>query len=241
MAAVAWVWLSESAAVMATMRGDGILLALAGAMMEPAAATPYLAASALMWVVMMAAMMTPAVLPVVLVFFRLERGGGARAARLDGALFAGGYLTVWFAFGLAATALQWALHDSAMLETDALAARPILGGSILLAAGVYQLTPFKAACLSHCQNPLAFLLGHWRDGRWGAMRMGMRHGTYCVGCCWALMLLMFVAGVMSVAAMAVLSLFVLGERVLPPGPWTARIPGVALVAWGVWTLARAAG
>lgn len=232
-AAVSWWFLVRSGAVMATMSGDGPLLDLALAMMRPAAPGPYLVATALMWVVMMAAMMAPAVLPVVLVFGRLDRG------RLDGELFAAGYLAVWTGFGLVATVVQWALHRAALLHGHALAAGPALAGGILVAAGLYQLTPLKTACLRHCRAPLGFLLGHWRDGPLGAFRMGVAHGAYCAGCCWALMLLMFAGGVMSVGAMAVLALFILGERLLPQGPWIAKAPGLALIVWGAWALARA--
>ena len=220
---------------MRSMSGEGVLMDVARAMMQPAATTTYLVVTAGMWVVMMGAMMTPAVLPMVLVFTRLDRG------RLDGALFASGYLLVWGAFGLVATLLQWGLHRVALLHTHVLSAGPALAGGILLAAGLYQLTPLKTACLKHCQAPLGFLLGHWRSGARGAFLMGVQHGSYCTGCCWALMLLMFVGGVMSVAAMAVLSLFILGERLLPAGPWIAKLPGLAMLGWGAWTLAAASG
>ena len=240
-AIVCWMLLLRSSAVMTAMTGDGLLLDLAQAMMRPTATAPYLTASALMWIVMMSAMMTPAVLPVVALFQRLDRGRDGSDARLDGALFATAYLLVWVVFGLVATLLQWGLHRAALLHTHILSAGPVLTACILLAAGVYQLTPLKAACLRHCQTPLAFLLGHWRDGPHGPFVMGVHHGSYCLGCCWALMLLMFVGGVMSIAAMAVLSLFVLGERLLPAGPWIAKGPGLALIGWGAWTLARAYG
>ncbi len=235
-----WWMLGRSAAVMASMQGDGILLALASAMMEPSATAPYLAASALMWIVMMGAMMTPAALPITLVFVRLDRERHGRALPLEGVLFAAGYLTAWALFALVATALQWALHRAALLHTDALAIGRPLAGAILIVAGLYQLTPLKEACLAHCRTPMGFLLSHWRDGPGGAFRMGLRHGGSCLGCCWALMLLMFVAGVMSVTAMAVLSVFVLAERLLP-GRWAAQVPGAALLGWGVWTLARTVG
>jgi len=236
--ALSWLLLARSAAVMSSMSGEGVLLDLASAMMRPAATVPYLGATALMWLVMMAAMMTPALLPVLLLFSRLDRGPDARA---HGALFAAGYLAVWLAFGLLATALQWALHRAALLHGHALLAGPALAGGLLLLAGVYQLTPLKIACLAHCQSPVAFLLAHWQAGAAGAWRMGVHHGRFCLGCCWALMLLMFVGGVMSVAAMAVLSAFVLAERLLPPGPWSSKVPGVVLLAWGAWTLLAAAG
>jgi predicted metal-binding membrane protein len=238
-ATISWWLLARSAAVMSTMRGEGVFMDLAMAMMEPAATAPYLGASALMWVVMMIAMMTPAVLPVALAFLRLDRRRGEVHGGNDGALFVGGYLLVWSAFALLATLVQWALHRAALLHTDMLAAGPTLAGVILLVAGVYQLTPFKAACLAHCQTPLGFLLSHWQPGAAGALRMGLHHGTYCLGCCWALMLVMFASGVMSVAAMAVLSVFILAERLLPPDPWATHVPGAALIAWGAWTLLHA--
>jgi predicted metal-binding membrane protein len=236
-AAVCWGLLVRSGAVMSAMAGEGVLMEIARAMMQPAATAPYLIASALMWLAMMSAMMTPALLPVLFVFLRLDRDG--RRGRADGALFASGYLLVWLAFGLVATVLQWGLHRAALLHAHVLFVGPALAGSLLLAAGLYQLTPLKTACLAHCQTPLGFIFGHWRDGRRGALVMGVHHGGYCLGCCWALMLLMFVGGVMSVAAMAVLSLFILAERLVPPGPWAAKVPGVALISWGVWTLAQA--
>jgi predicted metal-binding membrane protein len=235
-AVVCWWLLARSAAVMASMEGEGPLLALANAMMEPAAATGYLVASALMWIVMMGAMMTPAVLPITLVFVRLDRQRSARSLPVDGLVFSAGYLAAWTLFAMAATVLQWALHRAAMLHTDVMATGAPLAGLMLIVAGLYQLTPLKEACLAHCRTPMGILLSHWRDGTAGAFRMGLEHGGYCLGCCWALMLLMFAAGVMSVTAMAVLSVFILAERLLP-GRWAAQVPGVVLLGWGAWTLA----
>jgi predicted metal-binding membrane protein len=235
-ATLCWIALVASERVMMSMQGDGVLMDLARAMMRPTAAPTYLAATALMWVVMMGAMMIPAVLPVVLVFARLDRRGG----RSDAALFAGGYLLVWATFALPATLVQFALHRAALLHGMELAAGAALAGVLLIAAGVYQLTPLKTACLAHCQSPLGFLLGRWRDGALGALRMGMEHGAYCLGCCWVLMLLMFAWGVMSAAAMAALTVFIVAERSLPAGPWSAKIPGAALIAWGLWSLAHVA-
>jgi predicted metal-binding membrane protein len=245
--ALSWWLLARSAAVMSTMSGGGVLLDAAIAMMQPAETMPYLVVTTLMWMVMMSAMMTPAIMPVVALFQRLDRrraagaavGGATSAARGDGVLFAAGYLFVWLVFAVVATMLQWALHRAALLHTHALAAGPVLAGLLLVLAGLYQLTPYKGACLARCQAPIAFLLGHWEDGRGGALRMGARHGLYCLGCCWALMLLMFAGGVMSLTAMAVLSAFVLAERLLPAGPWVAKLPGIALVVWGAFTLAYA--
>jgi predicted metal-binding membrane protein len=245
--ALSWWLLARSAAVMSAMSGSGVLLDAAIAMMRPANTVPYLIVTVLMWIVMMSAMMTPAIVPVVMLFERLDRrragsgAGGSSTARGDGVVFAAGYLLVWLGFAVVATALQWALHRAALLHTHALAAGPVLAGVLLVLAGLYQLTPYKGACLAHCQTPLAFLLGSWEDGRRGALRMGARHGLYCLGCCWALMLLMFAGGVMSLTAMAVLTVFILAERLLPAGPWAAKLPGIGLVLWGAVTLAYAAG
>jgi predicted metal-binding membrane protein len=233
-AAVSWWLMARSAAVMIAMEGDPVMLALARAMMAPEATAPYLAASALMWIVMMAAMMTPAALPITLVFLRLdrERGGTGPGSGLS---FAAGYLSAWFGFALAATLAQWLLHRAALLHGMTMVAGPVLAGATLVVAGIFQLTPFKEACLAHCRTPMGFLLGHWRPGPAGAFRMGLHHGTYCLGCCWALMLIMFAAGVMSVTAMAVLTVFILAERVLP-GRWATHLPGALLIVWGAWTL-----
>lgn len=233
---IAWALLIESGALMAAMDGESWLSDLMRVLMRPAAAGPYLAAAVLMWAVMMIAMMTPAVLPVLLMFLRLERPSARGAMPFDGALLAAGYLVVWFCFALIASSLQWGLHRAALLHTHALAAPPALAGGLLIGAGLYQLTPLKAACLKQCQSPLGLLVNHWRDGPRGAFVMGLTHGRYCLGCCWALMLLMFAGGVMSVAAMAVLSLFILAERLLPAGPWAAKLPGLVLIGWGLVTL-----
>jgi len=222
---------------MRTMEGEGVVYDLAVAMMDPGALAPYFAASVVMWTAMMVAMMIPAALPVVAVFSRLDRGGGGRAASGDSGLFASGYLAIWIAFGIVATLVQWLLHRGHLLEGDLLALPAVPGAIVLIATGLYELSPFKSACLHHCQNPLSFLLAHWRDGALGAFRMGARHGFYCLGCCWMLMLLMFAYGVMSALAMAALTLFVVAERTLSPRVGSfAKLPGIVLIAWGVYEL-----
>jgi len=231
---IAWIFLWQSAVAMTQMTGDGMLQALAIAMMQPAAAHTYLPAAGLMWVVMMIAMMTPAVLPIVLTFWRLARGA-TRPSTAHGLAFTVGYLLVWSGFGLFLTLLQWGLHQAAVLHGMDLALEPQLAAWLLVAAGIYQLTPLKTSCLAHCQSPLGFLLSHWRDGLVGAVRMGYSHGLYCLGCCWALMLLMFVGGVMSVGCMALIGLFILLERLLPPRRWATYAPGLLLITWGVWS------
>ena len=233
--ALAWWFVIASDAQMVAMSGAGVLGALMRAMMQPQATAPYLAATALMWVAMMIAMMTPAVLPVVITFWRLDRGGETQRIT-DGILFSASYLAVWCGFGLAMTALQWALHSHSVLALPELAATPQLAASLVIVAGVYQLTPFKAACLAHCRTPLGFLMSHWRPGAFGAMRMGLAHGSYCLGCCWALMLVMFAGGVMSLSVMALVSGLILAERLLPGGPWVSKLPGIALITLGGWLM-----
>lgn len=228
-AALAWAWLYDAQKTMASMRGDGLLLDLMRAMMAPGDSAAYLLASAIMWLVMMVAMMTPAALPMLLVLRGLDRGP---AGRLDPLLFAGGYLAGWSAFALLATIAQWWLHGHGHLMGANLAASQKVAGGILIAAGIWQLTPFKAACLAHCRGPLGFFLKYGRAGRWGAFVMGLHHGTYCIGCCWMLMVLMFAGGTMSVATMAAVALFVLAERLLPGGQWVTWLPGSALLVFG---------
>lgn len=229
-AAGCWWVLGETAARMVSMQGEGLPMRLMMLMMAPAAAGPYLAAAAVMWIAMMIAMMTPAVLPTLLVYARLD--GPHRARTLALAAFVAGYLLVWSAFALAAAGLQWLLHGANALHTAALATSPRVAGAILIVAGLYQFTPLKRACLARCQSPLGFLLGHWREGVAGALRMGAAHGRYCLGCCVGLMAVMFAGGVMSLATMAAVSAVILCERLLPAGRLATWLPGCALVGWG---------
>lgn len=224
-AALSWVFLVLTER---SMGGAGALAGLMRNMMRPGDLVPYLATAAWMWVVMMIAMMVPAVLPMARAIERAQRGGESTHP----VLFAVGYLSAWSMFALGAAALQWGLHQSGWLFGQGLALSPALAGGVLLTAGVYQLTPFKEACLRHCRSPLGFVLEHWRSGPGGALSMGAHHGLYCVGCCWLLMLLMFAGGAMSVLCMAAISVFILAERVLPEGPWVSRIPGLALSGAG---------
>ncbi len=150
--------------------------------------------------------------------------------------FAGGYLLVWGGFSVAAATLQAALQQSMLLSSELAMVGGWLPAVVLALAGVYQLTPLKHACLVRCRSPLAFLLSRWRDGIGGALGMGLRHGAFCLGCCWALMALLFVGGVMNLAWIAILAVFVLAEKVLPYGTWLSRVSGVALIAWAVWVV-----
>ena len=190
-----------------------------------------------MWTVMMVAMMVPSTTPMVLMFASINR---RRSERLDPiaptGMFLLGYLSAWAWYSALATLGQWGLHSAALLSPTMVSTSPILGGVLLLAAGIFQFTPLKYACLTRCRSPLGFLLNEWREGIRGAFIMGLRSGNYCVVCCWALMSLMFVAGVMSLLWMAVIAAFVLVEKVAPGGQWVSRISGLLLILWGAWML-----
>jgi len=192
------------------------------------------AATAIMWAVMMAAMMLPSAAPVLLLFSTVNRKRGAQGPpAVPTAMFLLGYLLVWGGFSLLATAAQWGLHALMLLSPGLAIASPLLGGLILGAAGAYQFTPLKKACLVHCQSPLDFLLTRWREGAGGALRMGLRHGAYCLGCCWVLMALLFVGGVMNLTWIALIAGFVLLEKVVARGMLVSRLAGSLLLVWGV--------
>ncbi len=146
------------------------------------------------------------------------------------------YVVVWAGFSVAAVALQYGLEGAALLSPMMEATSIVLAGAILIMAGVYQWTPWKQACLRHCRSPLEFVMTQWREGRRGAFVMGLRHGAYCVGCCWMLMLLLFVGGVMNLAWIAGLAAYVLLEKLAPAGPWVGRVAGLLLIGWGIATL-----
>ena len=202
-------------------------------------ALPDVALLFLMWVVMMAAMMLPSAAPMILLFSSVNRRRGERASPMvPTSLFVAGYLLVWAGFSAAAALAQTALHEAALLSPAMATTTPLLGGLLLILAGVYQWMPLKQACLGTCRSPLGFLSSEWREGRRGALVMGLRHGLFCLGCCWALMVLLFVAGVMNLAWIAALAGLVLVEKIVPGGGWIGRAGGVALVAAGVWMIAR---
>ncbi len=194
----------------------------------------------LMWAVMMVAMMVPAASPMILTFAAINRRRSAAGTRaVPTAVFLAGYLAVWSGFSLGAAALQRALQTAALLAPGALTATPLAGAALLIAAGLYQLTPLKYACLARCQSPLGFILGEWREGAVGAFVMGLRHGAFCVGCCWALMALLFVAGVMNLLWVAAIAGFVLVEKLVPSPRAVSWGAGALLLAWGGWVLLRA--
>ena len=191
----------------------------------------------IMWATMMVAMMLPSTTPMILLFSRIcEKRKFEQRPFAPTMTFVGGYLFVWIGFSLAATALNWLLHAGGQLTSMMGHTPPLVGGVILVAAGVFQWTPLKAVCLKHCRSPIGFLMAHWREGTVDAMRMGFHHGAYCLGCCWMLMVLLFVLGVMNLPWVAVLTIVVLAEKVLPGGMWLSRILGGLLVMWGGWLI-----
>jgi len=216
------------------LAGAGMDMSMPGMVMAPAAWSPaYGLLLFLMWWIMMIAMMVPSAAPIVLLYATLRRGRDAAASvSLDIALFLAGYLAIWAAFSMVATLLQWSLDLAGLMSMEMTVAGAILGGAILIAAGLYQFTPIKAACLRYCQSPVIFLSQHWRAGPAGAFRMGLRHGAYCLGCCWFLMALLFFAGAMNLLWIAGLAIYVALEKLLPVGPWLSRAAGVALGAMG---------
>ena len=204
-------------------------------LMAPPWTPGYAALIFLMWAIMMVAMMLPSAAPTILLVAALMRGRSAPTA----GLFTLGYVLVWTGFSLAATLLQWGLDSAGMLSVTMAASSAVIAGIVLIAAGAYQWTPLKQACLRHCRSPLSFLTHHLRQGAVGAVTNGVRHGFFCLGCCWMLMALLFVGGLMNLLWIAALALLVLIEKTLPWGGRMSRVTGAALVAWGALTLAGA--
>ena len=188
----------------------------------------------IMWAVMMAAMMLPSMTPMVLTFAALNRRRGESARTI---VFVGAYLALWTVFSAAATAAQWTLQSMGWLSPMIVSMSAWLSAALLVIAGVFQFTPLKHTCLRRCRSPLGFLMSDWRDGLWGAWRMGMRHGIACLGCCWALMALLFVGGVMNLLWIAALTVLVAIEKIAPKGEAIANALGAVMIGAGVLRLA----
>lgn len=234
--ALAWLylWLGAGIAMEPMDMGGGAIM-----LMAPEWSPAYAAVIFVMWIIMMMAMMLPSAAPTILLVSTIARkraaaGGGVPQAA---ALFALGYVALWGGFSLAATALQWGLDRAGVLSEEMAVTVPYLAGFVLVAAGLYQLSPLKEACLAHCRSPLDFLLHHWREGAWGAFSNGVRHGLFCLGCCWVLMGLLFVGGLMNLAWIAGVATLVLAEKTLPWGGGMRRFAGSALILWGGATIA----
>lgn len=192
-----------------------------------------------MWAVMMVAMMVPTAATMILMFATINRRRREQQQPyVPTTVFLAGYLLVWTGFSALATLAQWGLHNAALLSPMMVSTSPVLGGLLLVAAGVFQWTPLKYTCLTHCRSPLSFLMTDWRDGTRGALRMGVKHGSYCTGCCWCLMALLFVTGVMNLLWVAFIMLFVLVEKLAPRGNLVGRVAGGVLVAAGLIMLGR---
>ena len=198
-----------------------------------------------MWWVMMIAMMLPSATPMILLHARVNRKAQAKAETGSAGLgptaaFTLGYLLVWGFFSAVAASLQWAFESADLLSPMMLnATSTVFAGLILLFAGVYQLTPIKQACLRHCRGPIQFLSQHWRPGSWGALRMGLHHGAFCLGCCWGLMLILFFGGIMNLYWIAGLAIIVLLEKVIPVGPKLGMLTGGLLILWSAGFFYRA--
>jgi len=229
-AGACWAWIVPMARDMyGSMSGPSAW------MMSPSWNVPHLALLFAMWTAMMIGMMLPSAAPTLLIYGMVaRRGEDASDAPLRVHIFAGGYLVAWTVFSVAAALAQRAFTAAGLLSPMMETRAPLVSGVMLMAAGLYQLTPFKRACLQACQSPAAFLVKHWRAGRAGAFRIGLRHGWYCLGCCWALMLLLFAGGVMNLAVIVSLTVFLLIEKLMPPTLQGGRFSGVVLVVAGVY-------
>lgn len=236
--AIAWTYLVVLAADMEDMAG----MADGSAMAVHAWTRLDFALMFAMWAVMMVGMMVPSAAPMTLLYGAVARKAASQGAPVaPTAAFVAGYVAMWTAFSAGATLAQWALQRGALLSPAMVTTSPFLGASLLGAAGVWQLTPWKEACLRHCRAPARFMAEHWRPGTAGAFRMGLVHGAWCLGCCWALMGLLFFGGVMNLLWIAAITAFVLGEKVLPFGRAGGRVVGVAAIAVALalalgWTL-----
>jgi predicted metal-binding membrane protein len=244
-AALAWAyvfWLASDMD-MGGMNMNGFRMIPAGAGMMTPAAAPWTAVEFVlvfvMWAVMMVGMMAPSAAPMILLYARVTRQGhGAGKPFAATGWFAAGYFLAWAAFSLAATLVQWMLEREALLNARMASGNVMLGAVVLIAAGVYQFTRLKNACLAQCQSPFRFLMSHggFRSTARGCVQLGFLHGAYCVGCCWILMALLFVLGVMNLLWIAALALLVLVEKLTPWGRWIARAAGAVCIAAGAWMM-----
>jgi predicted metal-binding membrane protein len=230
---LSWIWLLTGAGLkMDEMDTGGGQIML----MAPPWTPQYAAMILLMWIIMMAAMMLPSAAPAILLVIALTKQRGERNGVPASAEFASGYVAIWGAFSLIATGLQFGLDRAGLLSVTMASGSVVLAALLLFAAGLYQLTPLKQACLQHCRSPTAFLTRHWRRGRLGPMRAGAWHGVYCLGCCWMLMALLFVGGLMNIIWIAGLALLVLIEKLTPLGPRLSQLAGVGLIGCGAFLL-----
>ena len=193
-----------------------------------------------MWAAMMVGMMVPSATPMVVAYTDWTRRGPILGSRVGAVTsFLAGYVLVWLGFSLLAAILQVTLEHAGLLTAMGATSRPALGGAVLVLAGLFQITPWKESCLRRCRTPLGFLIAEWRDGATGALIMGVRHGAYCLGCCWALMAVLFVVGTMHLVWMAAIAGFILAEKVAPRALRVRYAAAAVLVGWGGLTLLTA--
>jgi predicted metal-binding membrane protein len=233
--AIGWIYLLSGAGM-----GHGGADATAGVMREDADMTPgawtlrYAVVMFFMWWIMMAAMMLPSAAPILLLVAALNRKSEPqRRPYGPTGLFAAGYLIAWAGFSVVAVGVQWWLTQNGVVSATLQATSRTLAGGLLIAAGLWQLTPVKRACLRHCRSPMWFLTQRRRSGKYGGAVMGLEHGVYCLGCCWLLMALLFVGGVMNLYWVVGLAVYVLGEKLLPAGQGLRRLAAAALLLWGI--------
>ena len=234
---LAWVYLLVTAAEMGGVADAGAMSAMEAALRVKSWSGLDFLLMFLMWAVMMVAMMVPSAAPMILLFaaiHRKQRERGRSFAPVSA--FVAGYIAIWSAFSLAATLLQWGLEQAALLSPMMVGTSPMLGGGLLVVTGLYQWTPLKQACLRYCRSPIQFLSHGMRKGSGGAFVMGLEHGAFCVGCCWILMGLLFVGGVMNLLWVAAIAVFVLLEKVLPFGVLGGRVTGALLALAGLIVL-----
>jgi predicted metal-binding membrane protein len=237
--AIAWLYLALLSEQMADEMGDML------DMVMPVADVWTLSTITLtfaMWWVMMVGMMVPSAAQMILTFATLNRNRCAKGDTfVPTSVFLAGYLLAWGGFSAAAAAAQFGLDSFVLLTPMLQIGSSIFGGVLLLAAGLYQFSTLKEACLRACRSPFAFLLNHWRDGWGGALRMGLAHGAYCIGCCAVLMALLFLAGAMNLLWVAAIAAYVFVEKLVPGGVWIGRAAGLAMAGFGVVLLARGLG
>lgn len=240
---LAWAYLVAVASNMAGMAAmDTMASNMAGMVqIKPWTGTDF-GAMVLMWIIMMIGMMVPTAAPMTLIYAAVARKAATQGTTLaPAAFFVSGYIVIWSVFSVVATVAQWGLEQAALLSPMMVLTSPGLGAGLLIAAGLYQMTPMKDACLRHCRSPVHFISHGWKPGAFGALRMGLEHGLYCLGCCWILMGLLFLGGVMSLMWIAGIAVFVLLEKILPFGLRGGRLAGVGMVLTGctallVWLL-----
>jgi predicted metal-binding membrane protein len=210
----------------------------------PAIFTPWTASdfalNIAIWWAMMPGMMLPSAAPMILTFATINRQKRQRGQPfVPTMVFTTGYLIAWGLFGIVASFADWGFERAALIAPITGRLTPVLGAVVVIAAGIYQLTQLKSVCLTHCRSPFDFVLNHWREGAAGALRMGVEHGLYCLGCCWFLMALLFAAGIMSLLWMAAITVFVFVEKLFPAGQWIARASGVAMLGFGIYLICQA--